>query len=177
MSTLEAFLGYDPHKTEAIEELGEKWEIIPEGVYKVAGTELKKQTTKNGKGWYWYLKVTIIGGDYDGKTLEHRFNIVNPNEDAERIGKGQMRRFLEAVGVLEPKNEDCLLNISFMVKVICKKNNYTNSKGKQIEGMSNEITRFDPLDKGDTAQAKPQAATTGATEKAVEPSDDSDPWG
>ncbi|MCL2622940.1 MAG: DUF669 domain-containing protein [Planctomycetaceae bacterium] len=172
--SIENFLGFNPQQTEGIEELGERREPVPEGTYKVVAAKAERQHTKEKKGWFWYFLFVIIGGEYDGKTLEHRFNIVNPSDDAQRIGQGQMKRFLEAIKVLEPENEEAMYDIPFMVTVKCRKNSYVNKKGVQVDGISNEIVRFDPLGQSDATP--PAAKSESAATDSGETKDDSAPW-
>ena len=49
------------------------------------------------------------------------FNINNPNDVAQQIGRQQLASFCKAIGVPRPKSEDELLNIPFIADVKIKK--------------------------------------------------------
>jgi hypothetical protein len=89
--------------------------------------------------------------------------MANPNDDAVAIGRSHMKRYLEAIGNLEPKDEEALCNIAVFITVTCKKNTYTNRNGKQVEGISSEITKIDP------AFTEPKAQTATPEKPAVAP--------
>ena len=138
------FLGFNPYETEAAESFEGRQEAIPNGRYKAAATSAARKHNKNNTGWFWEIVFSIIEGQYEGRTVTHRFNMANPNDDAVAIGRSHMKRYLEAIGNLEPKDENALCNIAVFLTVACKKNTYTNRNGKQVEGINNEVTKIDP---------------------------------
>jgi len=144
MTTINDFLGFNPYETEAAESFEGRHEPIPNGRYKAVATSAQRKHTKSGKGWFWELVFTIAEGGCEGKTVTHRFNMVNPSDDAVAIGRSQMKRYLDAIGNLEPKDESELCDIAVYITVGCKKDTYTNRKGEQAEGIFNEITKIDP---------------------------------
>ena len=162
MSTVNEFLGFDPHGTEAAESFESRQEPIPNGTYKVVASSAHRKHNKNNTGWYWEIVFTVIEGAYEGRAVTHRFNMANPNDDAVAIGRSHMKRYLESIGNLEPRDEEALCNIAVFITVACKKNTYTNRNGKQVEGINNEITKIDPAfnapKEQPTASAKPATA-------------------
>jgi hypothetical protein len=162
-STISDFLGFDPHSTEASESFEGRQEAIPNGRYKAVAISATRKHNKNNTGWFWELVFTVIEGQYEGRTVTHRFNMANPNDEAVAIGRSHMKRYLEAIGNLEPKDEDALCNIAVFITVTCKKNTYTNRNGKAVEGINNEITKIDP------AFNEPPAQTTASAKPAVAP--------
>jgi len=157
MSTIHDFLGFNPHETEAIENFEGQHEPIPNGEYKAVASQAKRKHNKAGDGWFWEMTFTIIEGEYEGRTVVHRFNMENRSEQAVAISRGHMRRFLDCIGNLEPKDEEDLINVVLRITTKCKKQSYQNRKGVQTEGIFNEITRFDP----DTSEPpqKPETKT------------------
>ena len=154
------FLGFNPHETEAAESFEGRQEPIPNGTYKVVATSAVRKHNKNNTGWFWELVFTVIEGQYEGRTVTHRFNMANQSDEAVAIGRSHMKRYLDAIGNLEPKDEDALCNIAVVITVTCKKNEYTNRNGKRVEGINNEITKIDPAF---NAPKEPTAATTKPT--------------
>jgi hypothetical protein len=157
MSTVNDFLGFNPHETEAAESFEGRQEPIPNGTYKAVATSAARKHNKNNTGWFWELTFSIVEGQYEGRTVTHRFNMANPNDDAVAIGRSHMKRYLEAIGNLEPKDEEALCNIAVFITVTCKKNTYTNRNGKQVEGISSEITKIDPAFNAPKEQAAASA--------------------
>ena len=143
MSTINDYLGFNPHETESVENFEGRQPALPEGEYTAVASDAKRKHNKAGDGWYWEIVFTIIQGEYEGRSVTHYFNIETRNEIATRIGRGQMKRFLEAVGNLEPKNEDDFLNIAVRIYVKCEKSTYTRN-GQSVEGINNKITKIEP---------------------------------
>ena len=141
--TIENFLGFDPSTTEAADSFEGRQEPIPNGRYKAVATTAQRKPTKSGNGWFWELVFTIAEGEFEGKTVTHRFNMQNPSEDAVAIGRSQMRRYLDAINNLAPKDESELCHVAVMITVSCRKDSYVNRKGEQAEGIFNEITKID----------------------------------
>ena len=144
MSTVNDFLGFDPNETEAAESFEGRQEPIPNGRYKAVATSATRKHNKSDTGWFWELVFTVVEGEYEGRTVTHRFNMANPNSEAVAIGRSHMKRYLESIGNLEPKDEEALCNIAVFITVTCKKSAYTNRNGKSVEGINNEITKIDP---------------------------------
>ena len=159
MSTINDFLGFNPHETEAAASLEGRQEPIPNGRYFAAATSATKKSNKKKDGWFWEFTFTIIEGEYQGRTVAYRFNMANPNEQAVAIGRSQLKRYLEAIGNVEPRDENDMLNIAVWITVTCKKNSYTNREGKQVEGISNEVTQIEPAFNEPKQAAEPKAET------------------
>jgi hypothetical protein len=162
MSTINDFLGFNPHETEAAESFEGRQEPIPNGKYKAVATSAQRKHTKSGNGWFGELVFTIVEGEYEGRTVTHRFNMVNPSDEAVAIGRSHMKRYLDSIGNLEPKDESDLCHIAVLIMVGCKKETYTNRKGEQAEGIFNEVVKIDPFEntppKEQAASEKPATA-------------------
>ena len=154
MSTINDFLGFNPHETEAAASLEGRQEPIPNGRYRAAATSAAKKPNKKKDGWFWEFTFSIIEGEYEGRTVACRFNLANPNEQAVAIGRSQMKRYLEAIGNVEPNDENEMLNIAVWITVICKKSSYSNREGKQVDGINNEITQIESA--SDAPKQKPE---------------------
>jgi hypothetical protein len=141
--SINEFLGFNPHETEASESFEGRQVPVPNGQYKAVATSATRKQTKKKDGWYWELVFTIIEGAYEGRNVAHRFNMANPSEEAVAIGRSHMRRYLDCIGTLEPNDENELCNVAVVLTVSCKKDTYTNRKGDEAEGIFNEITKID----------------------------------
>jgi hypothetical protein len=168
-STISEFLGFDPHTTEASESFGARQEAIPNGQYKAAVTSAKRTHTKSGKGWFWEMVFTVIEGQYEGHTVTHRFNMANPSEEAVAIGRSHMKRYLDCIGILDPKDESDLCDITVLITVACKKSTYTNRNGEPTEGINNEITKIDSLSNDPPPKQEPPKSAPGKEPSKVPP--------
>ena len=159
MSSNSEWLGFNPAETEAAESFRGKQEPIPNGRYQAIVTSAERKHTKSGNGWYWELTFAIAEGQYEGKTIVHRFNMVNPSAEASEIGRRHLRRYLDCIGNLNPQDESDLCNRVIWIEVECEKQSYTNKRGEQAEGINNAIMKIDPY--STTASPPPKAAATG----------------
>ena len=157
MSNREDWLGFNPAETEAAESFRGKQEPIPNGKYKAIVTSAERKQTKSGNGWFWELTFAIAEGQYEGKSIVHRFNMVNESAEAVEIGRRHLRRYLDCIGNLDPQDESELCNIVVWIEVECKKSTYNNRKGEKAEGINSEIVKIDPYS---NAPPPPKAAAT-----------------
>jgi hypothetical protein len=153
------WLGFDPSTTEAAETFGVRQEPIPNGKYKAVATSAVRKHNKADTGWFWELTFSIIEGQYEGRTVVHRFNMANPSDEAVAIGRSHMKRYLESIGNLEPKDEEALCHIAVFVTVTCKKSTFVNRNGEKVEGINNEVTKIDSTATEPKAQVPAPAST------------------
>lgn len=83
---------------EEVEDVG-GFEVIPAGWYRVMVEGVEVKSTRNGDGTYCGVKMHVVEGPHAKRTLFSNFNIEHKNADAQRIGRGQFKRFLAAIGV------------------------------------------------------------------------------
>ena len=83
--------------------------LIPVGKYpaKIESVDLKD--TKAGTGSYLNIMFRIEGDKQANRCAWAVFNINNPNEKAQEIGKRQLAQVCEAVGIIELEDTDQLL--------------------------------------------------------------------
>jgi hypothetical protein len=80
--------GFNAHEVEPTA----SFEAIPAGKYLAAITDSEMKPTKNGSGSYLQLTFTILEGEYKGRVVWARLNLVNPNQTAVKIAQGSTRR-------------------------------------------------------------------------------------
>jgi hypothetical protein len=73
-------------------------EALPKGFYRVMISESEGKDTKAGTGRYLLVTFDVIEGDFKGRKIWHMFNVQNRSEQAQAIGRGQMKALLEAIG-------------------------------------------------------------------------------
>lgn len=84
------------------EDQEQSFETIPAGNYMIRCTGAEVKDTKKGDGSYLQLELTLIEGEYEGRKVWGRFNLSNPNEEAAKIGRGQLKAFLVKSGWKDP---------------------------------------------------------------------------
>ena len=137
-------LGFDPRVTPVIESFEGRKELIPNGVYQSKVTSAERKPTKQCPNcWFWVLQFTIIAGEFAGRSIHYRFNIVNTTPFAEERGRGQMAHYLHCIGNLSPQSEADLCNVPVMITVATRKSTFTGSNGETVESMVNEIVHVD----------------------------------
>lgn len=93
---------FDLRTTEVPKKQG-SYSPVPEGDYQLTVTDAEIKDTKAGTGKYVKLTLEIVGGEHEGRKVWQLFNVVNPNPEAVRISKEQMKSMLLASGLPEEK--------------------------------------------------------------------------
>lgn len=102
---------------------------LPEGKYEAAIIESAMKPTKNGDGKLLELKMQVASGQYKGRYLFDRLNLVNKNQQAVEIAKASLSSICRAVGVLTPNDSSELHGKKFIVKVKIRDGQYNDVKG------------------------------------------------
>lgn len=90
---------------------------IPEGSYLLSITEASIEQTKSGNGEYLKIKCQVLGPASAGYVIYQNINIVNASVDAEKIGRRELARLMQAVGIQTLTDTDQLLGATFVGKV------------------------------------------------------------
>lgn len=94
------------------------FELIPAGtIATVVIKESDIKTTSRGDGEYIKTVMEVMDGDYAGRKLWHNFNVVNPNEKAVQIGRGQLKRLNQILGIAELQDTTELHGQPFRVSI------------------------------------------------------------
>ena len=93
---------------------------------------------------------TILEGEYKGRVVWARLNLVNPNQTAVKIAQSELSAVCRAVGVMTPRDSCELHNIPLLITVKVKKR---EDNGE----LTNEVKGFEPKT---AATGKPQQAQT-----------------
>lgn len=108
-----AGLGFDANTVEP----NNAFEPLAAGDYNVCIVSSEMKQTKDGSGWYLELKLQVLDGKYQNRTLFDRLNLVNKNETAVTIAKGTLSAICRAVGIFTPKDSSELHNRPLKVTV------------------------------------------------------------
>ena len=107
----------------------EDYSPIPEGEYSHQALEAKEKETNNKKGTLIKAKFEVMKGPHTGRWIWENFNINNPSEVAQRIGRSQLVAWATACGKPDADDTDKLIGKTFqaVVKVTPAENGYAES--------------------------------------------------
>ena len=143
---------------------------VPAGWYTAKITDAKVKDTKAGTGNFLEVTFSILGPSYEGRCVWGRFNLKNPNPQAEQIGQAQFMDMARAIGLEVVDDSDQLLGGELDIKVTVK-------KGDEQYSDSNDVKGFKALQGITVIPQKPaqkpahQPVGAGAPAKAATP-----PW-
>lgn len=151
------------------------FEPLPIGEYTViiSSTEIKPTSKDKDKpvseqrNKYLQLTYDVVEGDYQGRLVFDRLNIMNESPKAQEIGQRGLSAVCRAVGILHPKDTDELKNIPFIVKLGIR-------KGDEKFGPTNDVKEYKRID-GIKLSEVTDTAKTEPTAK-VEPTKAKRPW-
>lgn len=137
----------------------ESFEPIPVGEYNAMITDSEMKPTKNGQGEYLQLVFEVAEGEYSGRKIWARLNLVNQNQTAVDIAQRELSAICRAVGVMQPQDSTDLHEKPLTIGV----------KIRQSPGYdaTNEINKYLPFQDGPKSASKP-AASGGASKKPWE---------
>ena len=137
------------------------YEVLPPGKYLAQIVASEMRVTKDGNGQYLYLEVDILDGQYAGRKLFDRLNLVNANTDAVQIAQRTLSSICRAVGKMQVSNSEQLHLIPLIADVRVR-------PPKGMYGESNSIRYLPRTTDADSAPApgnsgfRPAAVTTVA---------------
>jgi len=82
------------------------YDVLPPGKYLAQVVASEMRATKDGHGQYLYMEVDILEGQYAGRKLFDRLNLVNANPDAVQIAQRTLSSICRAVGKLQVSNSE-----------------------------------------------------------------------
>lgn len=92
-------------------------EVLPIGEYTVVISETDMKEASTGKGQYLQLVFSVIDGEYKGRKIFDRLNIVNESTTAQEIAQRGLSSICRAVKVMHPQDSDELKDIPLIVVV------------------------------------------------------------
>lgn len=101
---------------------------IPAGQYVVKIERAQLKDTKSGTGRYISLMLRVQGPTHSNAVVFAMVNISNQNQEAERIGKAQLRSIMEAIGLQTITDTDQLIGGVMDVKVAVEKDTYNGNE-------------------------------------------------
>jgi hypothetical protein len=134
------------------------FQVIEPGEYPAVITKSEMKPTKDGSGQRLNLTLQILSGKYQNRTLFDGLNVKNKSQQAEQIGRSQLKAVCVAVNVPDPKVSEELHNKPLMIKVAVGKDQNGNPRN-EIKGYKARLPQ----------QTAPQQPATNLVEQAFEP--------
>lgn len=132
-----------------------KYSLIPEGEHLVIITESDERESKTTPGnFYQNMKLQIVKGDSEGRTLTLRLNLWNSNPTAKTIAEQQLKDIYRALNIERVDEFEELNDRPFWVKVKVK--NDQNDIGGILWKKTNDQARASAK----SSQGTPSKAST-----------------
>jgi hypothetical protein len=93
------------------------YEVLPPGKYLVQIVASEMRPTKDGMGQYLYLELDVLEGQFTGRKLFDRLNLINPSQDAVQIAQRTLSAICRAAGKLQVNDSEQLHLIPMIADV------------------------------------------------------------
>ncbi len=133
------------------------FQVIEPGEYPAVITKSEMKPTKDGSGQRLNLTLQILSGKYQNRTLFDGLNVKNKSQQAEQIGRSQLKAVCVAVNVPDPKVSEELHNKPLVIKVTVGKDQNGNPRN-EIKGYKARLPQ----------QTAPQQPVQNLVEQAFE---------
>ena len=147
---------------------GGSYDPIPEGEYILKAVDAEEKATSKGDGSYIKVKFEVVKGEFATRLLWQNFNVNNPSDKAQRIGRQQMVAWAAACGKPDADDTDKLLEKPFRAAVSIE-------KGTGGYSDSNKIKAF-LFDQEAAAPAKAAPKPAASKPAAAPASKSANPW-
>ena len=114
----------------------QSFDALPPGRYEAIISESEMKDTKSGTGQYLQLTFDVVGGQYEGRKLWSRLNLVNPNATAVQIAERELSAICHCVGILVPQDSEELHDALLVIDVIQELNPMSGQQTNRIKGYS-----------------------------------------
>ena len=164
-----AKFGFDLDEVEA--DVQQDYRPFPKGNYKLQAVEAEEKETAKRNGTYIKVKFEVVSGEHTGRLLWENFNVSNPSEVAQRIGRQQLVAWATACNKPDANDTDVLIGKTFEASVDIE-------KGTGGYEDSNKIKGYLRSDSYDNIAKVPKAAPVEKEEPKAEVKKDtpSNPW-
>ena len=129
-----SFIGLDLANVKANE-----FEVIPAGDYPAIITEMEEVPTKDNTGKRLNLKLQIIDGKFQNRTIFDGLNTTNNSPVAQQIGRQQLKSICVALNNPNPKDSSELLNKALMITIKVGKDQNGNPRS-EVKGYKARLT-------------------------------------
>ena len=114
-----AKFGFDLDEVEI--DVQQDYRPFPKGNYKLQAVEAEEKETAKRNGTYIKVKFEVVSGEHTGRLLWENFNVSNPSEVAQRIGRQQLVAWATACNKPDATDTDVLIGKTFEASVDIEK--------------------------------------------------------
>ncbi|HPE62447.1 MAG TPA: DUF669 domain-containing protein [Thiolinea sp.] len=107
---------------------------LPNGEYLVVVVASDMKSTNNGSGQYLELELEVIDGNFKGRKVWDRLNLINHNAKAVEIAQRQLSGLCHATGVLRVSDSSQLHNIPVIATVKYREGNGQYGPSNDVRG-------------------------------------------
>lgn len=155
-----------------------EYELLPAGEYPavIASADLKVCESKSGH--MIVLEFSILGGQYDGRKIIERLNIVNASEKAQLISRQQFAKLCDAVGLENVTDTNQVVGKRLKISLDIEKGvgTYINKYGEEKSTPDkNVIKRFLPLNSVAGPVSTPQTEADSSSDAEEIPFETGEP--
>lgn len=165
-----AYLDTPINANDLPDDTGGDYTPLPEGEYSVTIKDAEVKATNDGTGQYIKLRLDVQGPTHAGRVVFSNINIRNKSEQAEQIGRGQLKAVMSALGIATLTDTDQLIGGQLIVKLSVRAARTDDKTGKTYEA-SNDVKAYKPA--GGARMAAPGAMPKPA---AAAPAKSAPPW-
>jgi len=133
------------------------FEVLPKGEYTLKGTEAEEKATSKNDGSYIAGVFEVVKGEHAGRKVWMNFNINNPSDKAEKIGREQIVGWARACGKPNAQDTDELLERNFQAKLDIEKGTGGYSDKNKISAFLMPEKNAAPAPKAEQKKAPPKA--------------------
>lgn len=149
-----AYLDTPINANDLPDDTGGDYTPLPEGEYSVTIKDAEVKATNDGTGQYIKLRLDVQGPTHAGRVVFSNINIRNKSEQAEQIGRGQLKAVMSALGIATLTDTDQLIGGQLIVKLSVRPARTDEKTGKSYEA-SNDVKAYKPA--GGAPMAAPGA--------------------
>lgn len=138
------------------------YSAMPAGPYDAEITNAEVKTTKAGTGQYLEVEYSVISPEpYAKRKVWSRINLVNSNEDAERIGRSELAALCNAVSMPRLNDSDQLLGKILRIRLKVDRRDPANPRN-DVTGWESHAGQLPPTPAARPAANAPAAPAAGA---------------
>lgn len=145
-----------------------KTQYIVPGSYSAKVIDTEVSETKQKTGYVLKIYSEVTSGDNKGFVFVDNINIQNKNEDAERIGKARLRKYLD-IFKLPSKIDDSEVLHGRVFTAILVDNPFKNDKGEEIKANAVKVINEIASDGKKEETKKPEEKAADAPVKKKNP--------
>lgn len=142
-------------------------EVLPPGKYPVQIVNSEMRSTKDNKGQYLWLELDILDGQFQGRKLWDRLNLVNGNQQAVEIAQRALSAICHATGQMAVSDSE-QLHYKPMLATVKVKPAGPDNQGVHREAQ-NEVRGYEAMAAPAASYPAPRQQTQAPVQAAAKP--------